>query len=191
MFQSHETKEWPHSHIAEMKAHSHHRDAPDKAEADHQRELAAFEICEEIRAAFKGVTLEGGIGLWQAQGIDDHEDDLTCAEYRQRDEKEHWENISADALNACYSSLGFFDAEGMRFNLPAFLIADLNGEYLMDMESRLVNIGSLEQGWFSLLNQGQRLAVGKYLTHISDGPDCSVSRVSIKHALDTYWTNPP
>ena len=31
------------------------------------------ELCLAIEEAFAGVTLEDGIGLWQAQGIDDFE----------------------------------------------------------------------------------------------------------------------
>jgi hypothetical protein len=36
----------------------------------------------KIREAFAGVTLDSGIGLQQAQGIDEYEDDATCASRR-------------------------------------------------------------------------------------------------------------
>jgi len=34
----------------------------------------------------------------------------------------------------CNSSLSFFNADGMRFHLPAFLIAELKGEYRCGIE---------------------------------------------------------
>jgi hypothetical protein len=49
-------------------------------------------------------------------------------------------------LNACYSSLSFFDAEGMRFPLPAFLIAELNGGYLQDMSFQLAYLNDYSIG---------------------------------------------
>jgi hypothetical protein len=73
------------------------------------------DLCRLIREAFAGVKLGGGVGLQQAQGFDDHEDEKTCARYRANDEKEDWSHIPAEELNRCNSSLCFFDAEGMRF----------------------------------------------------------------------------
>ena len=86
-------------------------------------------VADLIRAAFSGVTLGDGVGLCEAQGLDDYEDDATLAKLRRRDETQDWLRISVEDLNRCYSSLSFFDAEGMRFHIPAFLIADLEGTF--------------------------------------------------------------
>src|SRR5690606_11328391 len=86
-------------------------------------------IARLIRAAFRDVRLGNGVGLMQAQGLDDYADSKTLAEYRSQDEKDDWSKIPVSELNACYSSLSFFDAEGMRFHLPAFLIADIEGTF--------------------------------------------------------------
>jgi hypothetical protein len=43
-------------------------------------------------------------------------------------------------LNRCNSSLSFFDAQGMLFHLPAFLLASLNGDYLHDLTFRLIHL---------------------------------------------------
>src|SRR5690242_3758393 len=83
------------------------------------------EILDLIRNAFRGVTLGSGIGLWEGQAIDDYEDAETREKYRQRDEKCDWERLSIEDLNRCQSSLSFFDPEGMRFHLPAFVIAEI------------------------------------------------------------------
>ena len=45
------------------------------------------ELIKEIYDAFKGVRLEDGIGLWEAQGLDDYADPKTMAELRKKDER--------------------------------------------------------------------------------------------------------
>ncbi len=64
-------------------------------------------LCNIIGEAFAGVKLGSGIGLQEAQGLDDCEDDATRARYRASDEKENWAHISVSELNRCYSSLSY------------------------------------------------------------------------------------
>jgi hypothetical protein len=80
-----------------------------------------------VRSAFQGVTLGKGVGLRQGQGLDDYADERSLATYRAQDEKLDWSAIPVADLDQCYSSLSFFDADGMRFHLPAYLVADLEG----------------------------------------------------------------
>src|SRR4051812_15835204 len=142
-----------------------------------------------ISDAFSGVTLDDGVGLRQAQGIDDYADDQTCAAYRARDEKLDWSRISIDELNACYSSLSFFDAEGMRFHLPAFLIAELNGTYHHDMSLQLAYLNDYTIAQCGLLSRAQRAAIRAYLQFMLGDPRYAFSHAQIKRALDEYWTD--
>lgn len=80
------------------------------------------ELIKKINDAFQDVKLEDGIGLWEAQG---HDDRLTTNEVialRKKDEKEDWRKIPVIDLYKCSSSLSFFDAKGMRFHMPIFLL---------------------------------------------------------------------
>ena len=69
-----------------------------------------------IRAAFAGVTLGKGVGLWWGQVLDDYEMPESIADYRanheQSEERLDWSRIPIADLNRCHSSLSFFDAEG-------------------------------------------------------------------------------
>ncbi len=121
------------------------------------------ELCQQIREAFAGVTLGEGIGLTEAQGIDDYEDKATCARLREADEKEDWSRLSAEEVNRCYSSLSFFDAEGMRFHLPAFLIADIHGLFDFDLPARLGPLNSHKAPQLALLSDAQRKVIRLYL----------------------------
>lgn len=86
-------------------------------------------VIEQVRHAFANVKLEDGIGLIEAQGLDDYLSGDALAEFRVCDERDDWQRISVDTLNACESSPCFMDAKGLRFILPALLIASLNDQY--------------------------------------------------------------
>lgn len=134
------------------------------AEARLERGIAAEQLCKVIEDAFDGVVLGGGVGLQEAQGIDDYKDEATCAAYRAGDEKDDWRKIAAEALNVCNSSLSFFDAAGMRFHLPAYLICELRGDYRFHMAFCLTQTYQTIPEKFSLLNRQQRTAVRTYST---------------------------
>lgn len=147
------------------------------------------DLCEIIRDAFAGVKLGKGIGLQEGQGLDDYEDDKTCAGHRARDEKEDWSRIPPSELNRCSSSLSFFDAEGMRFHLPAYLIADLQGLYTSanSVVFHLTYPSSLTSGKFALFSPAQRSAVRAYLLHVSVTEEHRFGRAD-KRALEGYWS---
>jgi len=146
------------------------------------------EVCEEIRRAFSGVTLGGGVGLGEAQGLDGYEDEAARAARRRLDERDDWHLIRPADLNRCNSSLSFFDAEGMRFHLPAFLLADLDGVYEFGMAFHLTHLDSHGIRQFSLLSAEQRAAVRMYLQHISTEDEYAFERPAILRALVEYWT---
>ncbi|MFT3991462.1 MAG: hypothetical protein QM680_08620 [Luteolibacter sp.] len=152
------------------------------------RDAEAHELCEQVRNAFAAVTLGTGIGLFQGQAIDDYETEEVCLREREKDEKERWERISSSHLNACHSSLSFFDPAGMRFHLPAFMIADIKGEDRMGMlVFALTSLDDYTHNQFSLLNPAQRQAVREYLQFLKKGPDGECYEDDIDQALGGYW----
>lgn len=79
-----------------------------------------------IRTAFQHVSLDDGIGLWEEHGMDFYTySPQMMLELKHKDERVNWENIPYKDLVACESSLSFFDAKGMRFCLPKFLLCDI------------------------------------------------------------------
>ncbi len=151
--------------------------------------MDADDLCSAIEVAFAGVTLDDGIGLWQAQGIDDYECDEKCAEFRRGDEKRNWKLISTETLDRCASSLSFFDAKGFRFHLPAFLIADLTVGTEAEMVSSLVCCFDLGLHRYELLTPAQRSIIREYLLFARVDPDYSFQQPEIDVALATYWSS--
>src|SRR3569623_1426720 len=116
-----------------------------------------------IRTAFRGVKLGNGVGLRQGRGLDNYAGAEALAKLRPDDEKDDWSAISFEDLNAYNGSLSFFDAEGMRFHLPAFLIQDLKGIAVGDLIFHLTCSGHKNARRFTALNADQRRAVREYL----------------------------
>jgi hypothetical protein len=177
--------------IAEMRARGYDPITIAEAEQESKRWPAAQKVCQAIETAFAGVTLGGGIGLHEAQGLDDYAHAASCAAYRATDEKDDWHRIPAEALRHCNSSLSFFDAEGMRFHLPAYLLADLRGEYGFGMEFCLTSLSHHNIRQFALLSPEQRAAVRAFLMFMLDDRDHELHRLDIVRALAEFWTDAP
>lgn len=148
----------------------------------------AKRVANIIRVAFAGVTLGNGIGLRQANGLDDYADPRTLAALRLQDEKHDWQAISFEDLDRFYCSLSFFDAEGMRFHLPAYLVADLAGALLtVDIIFHLVSVSDGVESRFDNLSAAQRNAVREYLLlRLSEG-NREFDRSMIEAALSDFW----
>ena len=141
-----------------------------------------------IEAAFAGVTLGDGVGLQEAQGLDDRETAATLAAYRASDEKEDWRRIPAEKLSRCWTSPSFFDAKGMRFHIPAFIVAALRGLYRQDFEIPLTNGLAHQEGTFALLNAAQQNAVRAYLLFLAEDDDNSYMRADLLRSVEACWS---
>lgn len=143
-------------------------------------------LVAETYKSFSGVALGSGVGLFEANGLDDYASEQKLAEYRANDEKLDWESIPLESLNKCSSSLSFFDAEGMRFHLPAFLVADMRGLYDFDLIYDLAQ-STLIEGQCALLTQKQRAVVRKYLEFAAQEEEFEHHHDHIRRALENYW----
>lgn len=146
-------------------------------------------IIDDIKDVFAGVTLGNGVGLYESRCKDEYADQENLAKYRALDEKEDWQKIPVSELNNSLGGLCFFDAEGMRFHLPAYLIADLQGEYNFGMSFCLTHLNEHSMTQFTLLSPEQRRVVRAFLTHILNDPDYQFDITEIQHALLSYWND--
>lgn len=144
-------------------------------------------VLKLIRAAFSDVHLGDGVGLRQGQGLDDYADNRTLASYRKQDEKQDWSAIAVADLDQCYSSLSFFDPDGMRFHLPAYLVADLEGTLrTADVLFHLTSMTDYAKSQFVSLSQVQRDAVREFLL-LRLSTCATFVRPIIERALRDYW----
>jgi hypothetical protein len=142
-----------------------------------------------IRTAFAGVALGKGVGLRQGRGLDDYADACTLASYRAQDEKHDWSAIPVADLDRCYNSLSFFDPDGMRFHLPAYLVADLGGGLqTADVLFHLVYVAGGAASRFDALSPAQREAVREFLLLRLSDPHRDFVHPMIEAALRDCWT---
>ena len=150
------------------------------------------EVARIIREAFAGVTLGDGVGLWWAQVLDDYEIPSSIADYRanheQKEERLDWSRIPVEDLQRNHDSPSFFDAEGMRFHLPAFMLFELYGEPTLSVFYTMYHYeNDYGKTQFSLLDKKQRAAVRAFLLYCKDLPDNEFDRPQIERALNEYW----
>jgi hypothetical protein len=143
-------------------------------------------VADLIRHAFQGVTLGNGVGLWEGRALDDYADARGMAAARLRDERTEWSRIPLDDLCQCESSLTFADAEGVRFLLPAFMMAELEDRLPAGIVFNLTSGHDLP-GHFAALSSEQRAAVREFLLALRDERDYAFERQDIDEALKTNW----
>jgi len=144
-------------------------------------------LIHEISEAFKDVELQDGIGLHEANAIDNYAQEKYRTECRQMDEKFNWKIINSEDLNKCNASLSYFDAKGMRFHLPAFMIAEIKREYSFTISYTLTNHLD-DTTRFELLSIRQRYVIKLFLEYILNDSDYEFEKPEIKTAIEKYWT---
>lgn len=142
-------------------------------------------LAERIQEAFHGVKLGNGVGLLQAMAKDNREDELEQLREREKDEKENWQAISHQMIADYQSCLSFFDAEGMRFHLPAFILAELCSE-VNDFVVISLSSGDLPE-MFSMLSSAQSATIIEFLEWCLNEEEYDFYHNDISWALRTFW----
>lgn len=141
------------------------------------------DVIAEISTAFAETRLGDGIGLFQANGLDDYASDEELRQLRARDEKTDWSRIAYADLERCYAAPSFLDARGFVFHLPAFLIAELNDQHPYGFIDRLFRTEEHPAGWRQLLTEKQRRAVISALQLVRVHPDYELHQPEIDAAI--------
>ena len=172
--------------VEEMRARGYDAVVISEAAFYQERMAEAQELCERVREAFADVQLGDGIGLFEGRALDDYYTPAEREKMRAKDERESWERIDAQVLSTYDSSLSFFDSLGMRFHLPAFIIANINDVVDPPLFS-LTHVDDYRLSQFGLLNQAQRQVVRAYLEFLRADPEYQFDYEEIDGALDGYW----
>lgn len=161
-----------------------------------RRALPAEPVIQALSQAFEGVVLGDGVALLEGDAMDNPMlSPEECKEYRSQSEHNDWKKIEPDDLREYENAFSFMDAEGMRFNLPAYLIADLKEpDFLCCVGYCVTDIDLLKEGTyarerFSLLNREQKDAVAMYIEYLLDKGtflgDSGIAGVQL--ILEEYW----
>lgn len=166
------------------------RGEPELSEAEIlQRNERKEKVIARIRESFRGVTLGNGVGLREGDELEYGPADRTMLKtIRDKDEKDNWERISTEDLKDYWDGLCFMDAEGMRFHLPAYLIADLQGSLNRDIDFFLTGLDDHKKSRLGALSKEQREGVREYLLYMRDTSwNDDASRAEIEKAIADFW----
>ena len=126
------------------------------------------ELLNDIQKSFSDVALEDGIGIWEAEAIDNY---LVGNEYellKSNDERVDWNNITFDYTNQFEMTFAFWDAKGTTFILPkvlqlALMLEEENEEQIPDWQYILAGICQREQQ--HLFNDKQKNTILHFLNY--------------------------
>ena len=144
------------------------------------------EAVQKIHSAFDDVKLGDGIGIHEANGLDDYADDAELARLRKLDERNDWRNLDAELLNRYYSTPSFFDPRGFVFHLPAFLFAELDDKHEFGFIDRIVEKRPASGSWIELLTFQQAKALVAVLTLVKEHPDYYNDVRKFDHAIERF-----
>jgi len=139
--------------------------------------MTKSELVESIYKSFKDVHLEEGIGLFEADCIDDYlsPTDSIYISWKEKDERENWEKLLpvflAEGISERVhsSSWYFMDAKGKRFHLPCFLLLDIDNK--LKGENPIIvmlNFPPKELSDFNILNTNQKQVILDFLEYKID-----------------------
>lgn len=159
------------------------------------------QLLQQIEQAFKGVVLGNGVSLHQTIAIDMYEGLEAQATRREPDEKLDWKKLIDDPELVEVNGIGglsFFDAEGLRFHLPAYLSLAILSCECQDFPDVIGNLlfqltypYEYNKDRFAILNEEQRHCVCdvlRFLQTLQSPGDPTDD--SINCSIQDFW-NPP
>ena len=125
-------------------------------------------LVERIRRAFAGITVGPHTTLYlSGEAEDDYMDEESRDILRRREIRDDWQSIPPELLLACNCATSYVDAEGMRYLLPAWMLAELRYpdcvntglEIALSDNSDDPDLANFNREKLSLLNDEQRACV--------------------------------
>ncbi len=134
------------------------------------------EMLQLVNAAFADVRLGGGVSLRETLVVDNHGTTEQRLLARRADETLDWHRVVSDpelTRLAYIGGIAFYDPEGMRFHLPAYLSLAITrfeerdaGNVLEVLMNTLTRSTIQTDERFSLLNQTQRRCISEVLSYL-------------------------
>jgi hypothetical protein len=151
----------------------------------------------QIRAAFKGVTRDGGVSWSETLVIDNYGTDEERAAARARDTDTCWTELVDDPNWVLHDGLGgfsFVDAIGFRYYLPAAMIrsvesGDDHGSlcFHLTLPPPGDKFHDWKMGKWSRIDRKQRLAVRRFIRYM-EATDPHFG-ACWREAFESYWKN--
>jgi hypothetical protein len=151
-------------------------------------------LLAEIRSAFAQVTRGAGTSLHEAEGIDNGLTGEPLAKERERDTDTHWTQVPPEHIEAFFSVLGFMDAEGFRYYIPAYMTWTLQHYRSSNSLSSDNTIYALWPNTqradqrYALFSDAQKTCIARFLWYMATvAEDGFVDAYAATRALEDHW----
>lgn len=142
-----------------------------------------------IEEEFETISLEDGIGIYEAEAIDNCLSKGEQSKARKKDIRNDWKLISDEVIDEHFSTLSFMDENGLRFTIPAFMrfsVVNFDMYASPSIDSLIHNLNK-EIVW-SFFSDKQRNVIANFLEFmvLSASDHMDVSEASL--AYETIWS---
>ncbi|GLS27229.1 DUF6714 family protein [Marinibactrum halimedae] len=142
----------------------------------------------DIEKAFKNVCLGEGIGVFEANAIDDFSSEEIKGSQREKDVRDNWKLIPDDVIDEHYHSLSFMDDDGFRFAIPSFMIFSL--KYFDSSASAAIDATiftlAKTRDW-GFLSAEQKRVIASFLKYIVIEAENHVDTFQASLAYENIW----
>lgn len=147
------------------------------------------QLITKIESSFNGVTLINGIGIFEAEAIDNYETTEVRKIEREKDIRDHWQSIPDDVIGQYYSVLSFMDDNGLKFALPAYMrfatkYYDTSASASID--SVIYTLAN-QRNWEFLSNE-QKETIADFLSFMVLEADSHVDSRQASLAYENIWS---
>lgn len=151
------------------------------------------QLIQEIKTAFKDVTLEDGIGINEADSIEMGERDSVINTARNQDRSwwNAWTDIEDKYISSYSSVMDFMDAQGIKWVLPAYMIYIIKhykeGSFSIDSTIYVLEEGALGSDQLDIYTVEQKKVIAKFLEFMITVGEEWVDEASAQVGLDKIW----
>jgi len=152
------------------------------------------ELIQKVEMAFSGVTLGEGIGILEAEAIDNCVSDKKRTKARNRDIRHDWTQIPDEIIDNYYSALSFMDNAGLRYCLPAYMrfalrFYDASASASVDMAIYALDNSAIgKDKEFNIFSEQQRKVIAQFLRFmVTEAGEYWVDAGEASRAYEKYW----
>jgi hypothetical protein len=158
--------------------------------------MNSVDLINQIETAFSTVELGNGIGLYEAEALDNYADaeKVSRAKVKDRESWKSWRDIPEKVIERSHSALCFVDPEGMRFLLPAYMLFACRYYKTSDAASIDSAVYALDRGNdklgidLSILSTAQISAIIAFLKFMIDAGEYWVDTDVALSAYINHWS---
>lgn len=145
-------------------------------------------LIDAIERAFANVKLDDGIGVFEAEALDDCVSDKLLARARAKDIGDDWRALSDDVISEHYSAMAFMDQKGLRYAIPAYMRFAVRYWKTSNSASvdHVIYTLARDEDW-DFLTEEQKQVIADFLRYMVVEADEDVDTWQASLAYEKYW----